>query len=185
MRVATPPGAPSCATSPRAGPKQFASKTWSRGLAATSSLSCWRTWDSNPAAAVKAALTRVERVRAALTEEIDIGGQPYQSSGSIGIALPVRPGHAVADLLREADTAMYHAKSAGRDGVAMFESDMLADAESTLTLERDLSNALPNNELALHLQLQVDHDRTSIGADARTERSCRRTCSFQSPKPPA
>lgn len=121
--------------------------------------------DSDPAAAVKAALARAERVRAALTEEADINGQLYQSSGSIGVALPVRPGHTVADLLREADTAMYHAKSAGRNGVAIFESAMLADAESALTLERDLANALTNKELALHLQLQVNHDRTAIGAE--------------------
>lgn len=121
--------------------------------------------DRNPTAATNAALARAEWVRAALTEEADIGGQLYQSSGSIGVALPVRPGHTVADLLREADTAMYNAKGAGRNGVAIFESDMLADAESTLMLERDLSNALTNNELAVHLQLQVDHDRTPIGAE--------------------
>jgi diguanylate cyclase (GGDEF)-like protein/PAS domain S-box-containing protein len=117
-------------------------------------------------AATDAALALAERVRAALTEAVDIDGQRYQSSGSVGIALPIRPGHTVPDLLREADTAMYHAKSAGRNGVALFETNMLADAENTLTLERDLANAIENKELALHLQLQVDHDGTPIGAEA-------------------
>jgi diguanylate cyclase (GGDEF)-like protein/PAS domain S-box-containing protein len=116
--------------------------------------------------ATDAALALAERVRAALTEPVDIDGQVYQSSGSVGIALPTRPGHTVPDLLREADTAMYHAKSAGRNGVALFETTMLADAENTLTLERDLANAIENKELALHLQLQVDHDGTPIGAEA-------------------
>jgi diguanylate cyclase (GGDEF)-like protein/PAS domain S-box-containing protein len=120
---------------------------------------------SGAAAATDAALALAERVRAALTEPVDIDGQLYQSSGSIGIALPVRPGHTVPDLLREADTAMYHAKGAGRNGVALFETTMLTEAENTLTLERDLGSAIQNDELALHLQLQVDHDGTPIGAE--------------------
>jgi diguanylate cyclase (GGDEF)-like protein/PAS domain S-box-containing protein len=115
--------------------------------------------------AITAAHSAAERVRGALTQGVSIDGQMYYSSGSIGIALPTRPEHTVHDLLREADTAMYHAKSAGRNSVAMFESVMLADAENTLSLERDLLNALPNEELALHLQLQVDHDGRPIGAE--------------------
>lgn len=119
----------------------------------------------DPAIAITAARSAAERVRGALTQGVSIDGQMYYSSGSIGIALPTRPEHTVPDLLREADTAMYHAKSAGRNSVAMFESVMLADAENILSLERDLLNALPNKELALHLQLQVDHDGLPIGAE--------------------
>ncbi|RYF49785.1 MAG: diguanylate cyclase, partial [Cytophagaceae bacterium] len=115
--------------------------------------------------AIAAAHSAAERVRTALTQGVSIDGQMYYSSGSIGIALPTRPEHTVHDLLREADTAMYHAKSAGRNSVAMFESAMLADAENTLTLESDLLNALSNEELALYLQLQVDHDGVPIGAE--------------------
>jgi len=116
-------------------------------------------------AATDAALALAERVRTALLEATEIDGQLYQSSGSIGIALPTRAGHTVPDLLREADTAMYHAKGAGRNGVALFASTMLADAENTLTLERDLAHAIGNDELALHLQLQVDHDGKPMGAE--------------------
>ena len=116
--------------------------------------------------ATDAALALAAKVSAAMTEGVRIDGQLYQLSGSIGIALPTRTGHTVPDLLREADTAMYHAKDAGRNGVALFEPTMLAEAENTLTLERDLVNAIANDELALHLQLQVDHDGTAIGAEA-------------------
>jgi predicted signal transduction protein with EAL and GGDEF domain len=69
------------------------------------------------------------------------------------------------DLLREADTAMYHAKAEGRNGVALFEAAMLADAQRKLTLERDLAQAMENGELAMHLQLQVDHDGQPAGAE--------------------
>jgi diguanylate cyclase (GGDEF)-like protein/PAS domain S-box-containing protein len=122
--------------------------------------------DCDAGTATDAALALGARVCAAMIEGVRIDGQLYQLSGSIGIALPTRAGHTVPDLLREADTAMYHAKAAGRNGVALFEPGMLADAETTLTLERDLANAIVNEELALHLQLQVDHDGSAIGAEA-------------------
>lgn len=121
--------------------------------------------DCSTGTATDAALALADRVCAALTEAVHIDGQLYQLSGSVGVALPSRPGHTVPDLLREADSAMYHAKNAGRNGVALFAPTMLAEAENTLTLERDLANAIGNDELALHLQLQVDHDGTAIGAE--------------------
>jgi diguanylate cyclase (GGDEF)-like protein/PAS domain S-box-containing protein len=122
--------------------------------------------DCSTGSATGAALALAGRVRAAITESVLIDGQLYQLSGSIGIALPTRPGHTVPDLLREADTAMYHAKDGGRNQVALFEPGMLAEAENKLILERDLAKAMVNDELALHLQLQVDPEGTPIGAEA-------------------
>jgi diguanylate cyclase (GGDEF)-like protein len=118
------------------------------------------------AGATQRALALARQVGAALTRSVEIDGRTYRSSGSIGVALPLRAGQTVQDLLREADTAMYHAKAAGRDGVALFEPAMLAEAENTLTLERDLAEALHNEELDLHLQLQVDQAGAPIGAEA-------------------
>jgi len=119
----------------------------------------------DPATATAAALALAEQVSVALTRAVEIDGQTYQSSGSIGVALPVRPAQTVQDVLREADTAMYHAKSAGRNGVALFEAAMLTDAENTLKLEHDLANAVDKDQLALHLQLQVDREGAPIGAE--------------------
>jgi diguanylate cyclase (GGDEF)-like protein/PAS domain S-box-containing protein len=115
--------------------------------------------------ATAAAKSAAERVRSALMQGVHIDGQLYHSSGSIGIALPTGPQPSVHDLLREADIAMYHAKSAGRNGVALFETTMFDEAENTLTLQRDLANALANDELALHLQLQVDNCGRPVGAE--------------------
>ncbi|WP_288381700.1 bifunctional diguanylate cyclase/phosphodiesterase [uncultured Massilia sp.] len=115
-----------------------------------------------------AALARsmAEQVRSSLALPVEIEGQAYRSSGSIGMALPTRPEHSAHDLLREADTAMYQAKAAGRNGIALFESAMLVAAEEALTLERDLATAVERGELALHLQLQVDSDERPVGAEA-------------------
>jgi diguanylate cyclase (GGDEF)-like protein/PAS domain S-box-containing protein len=117
------------------------------------------------AGATGAALSVSDKIRAALAEDVTIDDQDYSSTASIGVALPTRPGESVADLLRDADLAMYHAKAAGRNGVALFETPMLDAAERQLTLGRDLSAALDNGELSMHLQLQVDHAGTPVGAE--------------------
>jgi diguanylate cyclase (GGDEF)-like protein/PAS domain S-box-containing protein len=121
--------------------------------------------DPDPAAATSAALEVADMVRNALAAPLDLDGQPYQIAASIGVALSLRPGASAHDLLREADTAMYHAKAGGRNGVVLFESAMLAEAQHKLTLERDLAQALENGELAMHLQLQVDHQGAPAGAE--------------------
>jgi diguanylate cyclase (GGDEF)-like protein/PAS domain S-box-containing protein len=115
--------------------------------------------------ATGAAQSVAEKIRAALAEDVEIGGQLYHASASIGVALPLRDGRTGQDLLREADTAMYRAKVAGRNGVTLFESSMLTEAERKLTLERDLAAAMENGELAMHMQLQIDHERTPVGAE--------------------
>ena len=120
---------------------------------------------SETRAATQHALALADQIRGALAEAIEIMGQGYHVSASIGVALPLRSGQTAPDLLREADTAMYRAKADGRNGVALFETDMLADAQRALAIERDLALALENGELAMHLQLQVDHQGAPAGAE--------------------
>jgi diguanylate cyclase (GGDEF)-like protein/PAS domain S-box-containing protein len=121
--------------------------------------------DADGAAATAAARVVANKIRSALAEPFEIDGQTYHTTASIGVALPLHAAGNAQDLLREADTAMYRAKAEGRNGVAMFETAMLADAQRKLTLERDLAQALDNGELAMHLQLQVDHDGLPAGAE--------------------
>ena len=115
--------------------------------------------------ATESALTVAEKIRHAITETFEIDGQFYHSSASIGVTLLSKPGQSVHDLLREADTAMYRAKSDGRNGVAFFEATMHADVERRLTLERDLAAAFDDGALEMHLQLQVDCDGVAVGAE--------------------
>jgi diguanylate cyclase (GGDEF)-like protein/PAS domain S-box-containing protein len=121
--------------------------------------------DADGAAATRAAQAVADKVRIALAEPFEIDGQSYHASASIGVALPLHDEGDAQDLLREADTAMYRAKAKGRNNVALFETAMLADAQRKLSLERDLALALENGELAMHLQLQVDHDGRPAGAE--------------------
>lgn len=121
--------------------------------------------DAQPEKAVQLALAMADTVRLALAQPLDLEGQFYQAKASIGVVLALPGASSAHDLLREADVAMYHAKSSGRNGVALFARAMLADTQDKLTLERDLAQALTNGELAMHLQLQVDHGGLPAGAE--------------------
>jgi diguanylate cyclase (GGDEF)-like protein/PAS domain S-box-containing protein len=119
----------------------------------------------DPEQAASTAMDVAGQVRRVLRAPLELDGQPYRIAASIGMALSLRPGASAHDLLREADTAMYHAKSGGRDGAVLFETAMLADAQDKLRLERDLGHALVNGELAMHVQLQVDRHGAPAGAE--------------------
>ncbi len=81
------------------------------------------------------ALRSAEAIRYALAEGFAVDGRGYQSSASIGVTLIAGTSSTVQDLLREADTAMYHAKAGGRNRVALFAESMHAEMEQRLTLQ--------------------------------------------------
>jgi len=120
---------------------------------------------TDPANVAEQALARAETIRRALSERMDIEGQRHFASASIGVTIVTHGGQSVHDLLREGDIAMYQAKRFGRNGVALFASDMLLDAERKLALERGLALALDAGELALHLQLQFDRKCVPVGIE--------------------
>jgi len=76
-------------------------------------------------------------------------------SFSVGIATSAEDGGPDA-LLRDADTAMYGAKDAGRDSVVVFDNSMRDRVSNRLELERDLRHALDRGELAVHYQPVID-----------------------------
>jgi predicted signal transduction protein with EAL and GGDEF domain len=113
----------------------------------------------------KLALTVAEKIRHALSQDFVIDGQIYNSSCSIGVSLMPKLGQNADDLLRESDTAMYRAKSAGRNQIAFFEGNMQIEVEHRLTLERDLAKALEQNELQMVMQAQVNDVGEAVGAE--------------------
>jgi diguanylate cyclase (GGDEF)-like protein/PAS domain S-box-containing protein len=116
-------------------------------------------------AGARAAMAIASKVREALEQPFTIDGQPYSASGSIGVTLLCGEGQTVDDLLREADTAMYRAKAAGRNRIAFFEAAMQTEVEEHLALENDLAQAILLNQLALHLQCQVNPAGQPIGGE--------------------
>jgi len=115
--------------------------------------------------ATATALASADRLRHALLDAVEVDGKRYNASASLGVTLLPPSGQSAHDLLREADTAMYHAKARGRNGVALFEATMRAEVEQRLTLERELAGAIERGELAMHLQLQCDPHGQPGGAE--------------------
>jgi predicted signal transduction protein with EAL and GGDEF domain len=92
-----------------------------------------------------------QRIVAAMAAPFEIKGQLVHCTASIGIALGDGSQRG-EDILREADTAMYAAKSRGRNGYSSFTPEMHKSVVSRLTLENDLQQALERGELFLEYQ---------------------------------
>ena len=102
-----------------------------------------------------------------LTAPMLLSGHDVYIGASIGIA--ICPEHAAEPeaLLRGADTAMYHAKSKGKNNHQYFRREMEGKAQRRLTLETSLRKAVEKNELVLHYQPQFDVvARKVIGLEA-------------------
>ncbi|VAW82080.1 diguanylate cyclase/phosphodiesterase (GGDEF & EAL domains) with PAS/PAC sensor(s), partial [hydrothermal vent metagenome] len=69
-------------------------------------------------------------------------------------------------ILRRADTALHRAKESGRNQTAFFETDMSESAERRFHIERELRQAVGNEELRLFIQPQVDTQGKLVGAEA-------------------
>jgi EAL domain-containing protein (putative c-di-GMP-specific phosphodiesterase class I) len=84
---------------------------------------------------------------------------------SIGIALGERA--SAAELLRDADIALYEAKAAGKNRYMLFQSSMQTAARDRLTLEMDLAEALEQHQLFLQYQPTFDlQSERVIGVEA-------------------
>lgn len=102
-----------------------------------------------------------------LAEPVALRGEEYVTTGSIGIVTFPGDGDDPSALIRNADTAMYHAKRRAGDSYRFYSAEMSAAARSRLQLETHLRSAVKQNNLVLHYQPQVDvvNERT-IGFEA-------------------
>ncbi len=93
-----------------------------------------------------------ERLQKELTLPFKLGRHEIFASTSIGIALSTTGYEHPQDLLRDADTAMYHAKGKGKSQYQIFDTAMHVRAVALLQLETDLRRALERQEFHLHYQ---------------------------------
>lgn len=111
-----------------------------------------------------------ERIIGALSEPFAIGTHEVAVGASIGIAFGAAEGKSPADAIREADTAMYYAKTGGRGRFRIFDPEMQTVASARLALECDLRHAIKQNQFYLEYQPIV---RISSGAIEGFEALCR------------
>lgn len=102
------------------------------------------------------ALALAHRIRETMRRPFRLDSRDVVLTASIGIALYPDDGEDVEALLKHADTAMYHAKTEGRDNCQFYSVMLTREAEKRLNLENDLRNALKNNEFHLLYQPQFD-----------------------------
>ncbi len=93
-----------------------------------------------------------ERVQSEMSNPFTLLGQEIFSSASIGIAIAHQGYQNPDDLLRDADMAMYRAKSLGKARHELFDSGMHTRAVALLQLETDLRWAMERQEFELHYQ---------------------------------
>ena len=98
------------------------------------------------------AIDIAERVKTELALPFNLSGHEMFAATSIGIAISSR-GYEQADhLLRDADTAMYYAKSQGKARHEIFDHNMHSQAMEALQLETDLRRAIERQELQIYYQ---------------------------------
>lgn len=102
------------------------------------------------------ATARVARVMDQLRQPFYVDGREVRVTASIGMALFPADGTDAATLVRNADTAMYQAKAAGRDGCAHFDAEMREAAARAFDVRSHLAHAVERGEMELHYQPQVD-----------------------------
>jgi diguanylate cyclase (GGDEF)-like protein/PAS domain S-box-containing protein len=103
-----------------------------------------------------------DRLMKALASPFILGGKEVFTSVSIGIALSSSAYENPEDILRDADTAMYRAKSLGKARYEVFDADMRASVMARLQLETDLRCALERGEFQNFYQPIVALDSGEI-----------------------
>jgi diguanylate cyclase (GGDEF)-like protein/PAS domain S-box-containing protein len=107
-----------------------------------------------------------QKILRALQEVFVIETRTYHGAASIGITLLGPDTAGVEDLMKQADLAMYRAKSLGGGRMHFFDDSMQVAVEQRVALEADLRAAMERDELLLHYQLQVNRTTGVTGAEA-------------------
>ncbi len=104
--------------------------------------------------ALNRAIHVAEQILACLAQPFVLEGREFFVTASIGIALSPQDGNELSQLMKNADTAMYHAKEHGKNNFQFYQAEMNASALERLELESDLRHALEQQEFILYYQPQ-------------------------------
>jgi diguanylate cyclase (GGDEF)-like protein/PAS domain S-box-containing protein len=104
----------------------------------------------------ESAIVMANRLLQAVSIPYDLDNHQINIGTSIGVVLAPEHGLAMDQLMKNADMALYKAKSAGRNTYSLFEAAMGTEARTRRALEVDLRNALLQDEFELHYHPIVD-----------------------------
>ena len=130
-----------------------------------------------------------QRMLAAVVEPFRLGDVRCSVGVSIGVAVFPEHSTGAAELLQQADTALYRAKAAGKGAVRVFDPAVDGGQRSVFRMEQDLARALAEGQFSLHYQpivdaqtLQVVRFEALLRWTHRTAGRCRRPSSSGSPR---
>ena len=106
-----------------------------------------------------------DAILARLNQPYQLGSQQHHSTGSIGVALFNAEQSSMEDLLKQADIAMYYAKTAGGNALRFFETGMQTTITARAALENELHSAIAGQQFVLHYQRQVTSEGEVVGAE--------------------
>ena len=104
----------------------------------------------------RAASVVAQKVLNALRQPFSLGASEQHVSGSVGIALYPEDGRDAQTLMKNADTAMFHGKSLGKNTYQYFTSQMNIAVKRRMTLESALRRAVMQKDFVLHYQPQIN-----------------------------
>lgn len=107
-----------------------------------------------------------DKLLQALNQPYLLGDHPYHATCSLGATLFGSQSQGAAELLKQADIAMYQVKSRRGNALCFFDPQMQAAITERAQLEADLRRALERGEFQLHYQPQFTEDGRMVGAEA-------------------
>jgi len=102
----------------------------------------------------KRGIAEAQRLLLIAGRSYTVGEHSLQLTASIGISLCPAHGRDANSLIKHADTAMYRAKSRGKDRYELYSEQLTSDAMHSFSVEQDLRQALQEEQLVLHYQPQ-------------------------------
>ena len=122
--------------------------------------------DSDPDTATLKARNLAEKFLLHLREPFDLGGHQHYTTSSIGITSLNSVDASVSEVLKQADLAMYQAKTAGRNALCFFNPEMQAAVNANAAISGDLHTGLSTQQFVLHYQPQMDREGRISGVEA-------------------
>ena len=107
-----------------------------------------------------------QKILHSLYQPYQLDAHEYQSSASIGVTIFKDNEVELGAILKQADIAMYQAKTDGRNTIRFYDSTMQATIAARAVVKKHLLEALNNNSLQLYYQIQVDSIGRAVGAKA-------------------
>ena len=114
----------------------------------------------------KVAATAEKLVRL-LSQDYEVSGEHIHLSASLGVAFYPDDGDTAEEIFKKADSAMYAAKTAGKDCWRFYDTQIGDESYNRMILTNSLRKALDRKELSLHFQPQVScNGRSIVGFEA-------------------